>query len=222
MAGEIQFRGPTGTTCYTQVRNPTSGYIWNGSAFELYSANSGNQATYPVAATEQGTGSVFVANFPSTILPGVYNVVARQKLTAAFLESDPVIAGGALQWNGSIVPPISDLSTSGQIGRALPIKLARGQMIQNFPLYFKSAVDHITPLTSGVISGQISRDNNNFTALQSGAFVERGLGWYELQAFTSGDLDASTVKAHFTAVGMSGGNADPVPLGFILQRSSGL
>lgn len=216
MAAEIQFKGPTGTTCYSQVRNRTSGYIWNGSSFEVYSILSGNQATYPVAATEQGTGSLFVANFPSTISPGTYDVVARQKLTAAFLESDPIIAGGAVEWNGSIVPPLSDLATSGQFGRALPVKMTRGHMVQHFPIYFKSSVDHITPLTSGTVSGQIARDGGSFGALQSGAFTEIGNGFYNVN-LTSGDLDAGTAKVLFTAAG-----ADPVPLGFVLQRVSGV
>lgn len=217
MSAEIQFKGPTGSTCYVQIRNRTSGYIWNGSAFELYSTLSGNQATYPVAATEQGAGSLFVANFPSTIAPGTYDVAARQRPTAPYLESDPIIAGGGVEWNGTIVPPLSDLTTSGQFGRALPVKMTRGHMVQNFPIYFKSSVDHITPLTSGVVSGQIARDGGNFGALQSGAFAEIGNGFYNLVAFTSGDLDAGTAKVLFTAAG-----ADPVPLGFVLQRVSGV
>lgn len=217
MAAEIQFKGPTGATCYTQIRNRTSGYVWNGSSFEQYSSLSGNQATYSVAASEQGAGSLFVANFPSAIPAGTYDVAARQKPSAAFLESDPVIAGGGLEWNGAIVPPLADVVTSGQFGRSLPVKLTRGQMVQNFPIYFKSAVDHITPLTSGVVSGQIARDNGGFVSLQSGAFVEIGNGFYNLVALTSGDTDAGTAKVLFTAAG-----ADPVPLGFVFQRVSGV
>ncbi len=94
-------------------------------------------------------------------------------------------------------------------------------MITNFPIYFQSEIDHVTPLTSGVCSGQIARDNGPFGPLQSGAFTEAGLGYYNLQALTSGDMNGRTIKLVFSAIGVSGGAADPVPLSFLTQPTSG-
>ena len=71
-----------------------------------------------------------------------------------------------------------------------------------------------------MVSGQIARDGGAFGALQSGTVTERGLGFFDC-TLTSGDLLANTVKLVFTAVGVSGGAADPVPFGAVLQRSSG-
>jgi hypothetical protein len=123
-------------------------------------------------------------------------------------------------WNGATVG-LADLATSGQIGLVSPMRLARGVGILNFPVYLKSSADHVTPFTSGVVSGQISRDNGSFGALQSGAITEIGLGHFNLFALTSGDLLANTVRLHFTATGISGGSSDPLPISLVLQRTSG-
>jgi hypothetical protein len=224
MANEIQFSHEAGKTCYALIRNQTSGYIWSTSGgtggFEAYTT--GNYADYKINVTEQGTQSAFYAgNIPSAMPAGVLAIVGKEQIGGSAAETDPTVAVGTENWNGSIIVPLSNLATSGQVGQALPLRLARGTMIQNFPIYFKSSADHVTPLTSGVVSGQISRDGGSFGALQSGAFTEIGLGWYNLQALTSGDTAANTIRLHFTAVGISGGSADPVPLSFILQRVSG-
>lgn len=220
MAGEIQVSYKTGQTVYALVRNAT-GKVWNtqSGAFETYVT--ANYANYVVSLTEQGSASSYYAgNFPPSIVAGVYNVVAKQQVGGSAAETDPTVGSGDIQWNGSNVLPRSDLATSGQIGQALPLKIYRGQMISNFPFKLVSSADHVTPLTSGVCSGQISRDGGAFTALQSGGFSEIGLGWYSVP-LTSGDLLCNTAALVFTAVGVSGGASDPRDFGFILQRTSG-
>ena len=114
--------------------------------------------------------------------------------------------------------PLSSLTSSGSLAA---IRITRGKMVQNFPLYMKSATDHVTPMTSGVVSGQISKDGGAFGPLQSGAFTERGLGFYSLQALTSGDLAANTIALLFTATGVSGGVSDPLAMSILTQPSSG-
>lgn len=219
MAGELQFRGPgADTTCYVLIRTVT-GTIWNGSSFETYVT--ANYTTYDIAATEQGTSSnYFTATFPSTIPTGRYYIEAKQQLGGTPAETDPSVADGTYDWNGATVG-LADLATSGQLGLLSPMRLARGSMLLNFPVYLKSSADHVTPFTSGVVSGQISRDGGSFGALQSGAFTEIGLGFYRLQALTSGDTLANTISLVFTAVGISGGAADPLPISIVTQRTSG-
>ena len=220
MANEIGFRGAgTGKTHFVLVRNGTN-QIWNGTSFVAYAT--ADFTTYDVVASEQGTSSnYYVASFPSTIAAGIYGVEARQQLGGSPAETDPTVAQGDFHWDGTVVIPLANLATSGQLGQAIPIRLARGTMITNYPIYFRSAADHVTPFTSGVVSGQISRDGGSFGVLQSGNFSEVGLGHFNLGALTSGDLLANTVRLHFTAVGISGGSADPVPITIVLQRSSG-
>lgn len=224
MAGELQLSFSTGRTVYALIRSRTA-QIWNTSggtgAFENY--NSSVYTSYSVSLTEQGTASAFYAGtFPSAIPAGIYSVTGKTQLAGSPAETDPTVAIGDLQWNGTVTLPLSDLSTSGQLGQLSPIRLARGTQIRNFPIYLVSAVDHVTPFTSGVVSGQIARDGGSFTAFQSGAFTEKGQGFYTLQAATSGDLLGDTACMLFTAVGISGGAADPRPLTFLLQRSSGV
>jgi hypothetical protein len=224
MASEIETAGPgTGKTLYFIVRGGSNntGLIWNTgtSLFEAY--NNANYANYAIAMVEQGANNVYVGNFPSAIIPGMFNIVAYQQITGSPLQSDPRVGAGEFQWNGTNPLPLSDLTTSGQLGTFGPIKIYRGQMVTPWPFKLVSSTDHVTPFTSGVCSGQIARDNGAFGPLQSGAFTEIGLGWYNCQALTSGDLLANSVKLVFTANGISGGSSDQRDFGLILQRTSG-
>lgn len=223
MANEIQYSASHGLTSYFLVFGRT-GLVWNTSggtgAFASY--NSTFFSSYTISATELGTAShQYAGTFPAAIPAGTYGINARQQIAGSPDETDPTIAAGNFEWNGSLTLPLSDLATSGQVGQGFPIRLARGVQILNVPLYFKSSADHITPFTSGVVSGQIARDGGSFGPLQSGAFTETGLGWFTLQALTSGDLLANTVKLNFSCNGISGYSADPIPMAFILQRTSG-
>lgn len=219
MANEIGFRGPrTGATAYILIWNGVN-QIWNGTSFVAYSTASFTD--FDIAATELGTASnYFVATFPSTIAAGVYGIEARQQLGGSPAETDSTVAQGDFHWNGTVVMPLSDLATSGQLGTVTPIRLARGIALSGFVFKMISSSDHVSAFTSGVISGQISRDGGSFGALQSGAFTEIGLGWFRTN-LTSGDLLATTIALVFTGVGISGGNADQRDFSIIMQRTSG-
>lgn len=223
MSNEVKLTSSHGRTIYFLTLNRL-GQIYNNTSgvFQNYDSNA-YTGGFPISMTEQGTASsIYLGTFPPTIVPGVYDIIARQQVGGSAVETDPTLGvEDSFQWNGSVELPLSDLSTSGQIGQVSPIRLARGTMVKNFPVYLKSAADHITPFTSGVISGQISRDGAAFTSLQSGSFTEVGLGIYSLQALTSGDLLANTISVIFTANGISGGTSDPLPISFVLQRTSG-
>ena len=209
----------TGATIYAVVRSRTATvYNTSSTLFETFSA--GNWSLYTISLTEQGSLGYYLGTFPTAIAAGVYSLVAYKQVTGSPLVSDQQVATGDYQWSGTATVPLSDLATSGQIGNISPIRVARGTMVLNFPVYFKSSLDHVTPFVSGIISGQISRDGAAFTVLQSGAFLEKGLGWYST-SLTSGDLLANTISLVFTAVGISGGSADPVAMAMILQRTSG-
>lgn len=222
MAAEIQAPGPgTGRTLYSVIRNRI-GQIWNTSggtgAFESY--NNTFYTDYAISLSEQGGNNYYVGTFPPAIVPGLYNISAHQQLGGSPAQTDPRVATGTEQWNGSVLLPLSDLATSGQLGQIAPIRLARGVAVSGFPFKLVSSADHVTNFVSGVVSGQISRDGGSFGALQSGAFTEIGLGWYRTN-LTSGDLLANQVALIFTAVGISGGSADQRDFALLLQRTSG-
>ncbi len=222
MSNEIQVAYETGRTVYSLIRDRT-GRVWSTSGgtggFESYST--ARYADYPVSLTEQGSASAFYAGtMPAAVPPGVYSVQAKRQAGGSPAETDPAFGGGDIQWNGSAVAPLSDIATSGVLSQMLPARPARGDMIRNFLFKLVSSLDHVTPLTSGVVSGSISRDGGNWGPLQSGLFTEVGFGWYNLQALTSGDLLANTAALRFTANGVSGGQADPRDFSFVLQRSN--
>jgi hypothetical protein len=221
MAAELQVSVQAGKTIYFLIRNRVS-QIWNTNSLAFETYQTANYADYVVSATEQGTASAFyIGNFPSTITAGIYSAIAKQQLAGSQAETDPTVGGGDINWNGSTTMPLSDVATSGQVGQLAPMRIARGTMLPYFLFDLVSSADHVTPFVSGVVSGQIVRDNGSFGPLQSGAFTEVGLGTYRLQAFTSGDLLANTAMVIFTAAGISGGNSDPRRFSMILQRTSG-
>lgn len=224
MAGEIQTSFRANSTLYSVVRSPQSGgMVWDNVSGYFTTYNTTLYSNYSVSLTQQGTASAYyVGNFPTGIAPGTYNVVAKQQLGGSPAEADPTVAQGQLEWNGTRPLPLSDLVTSGQYAQSFPIPIAYGTMVRDFGIYFKSSVDHVTPFTSGVVSGQIVRGSGTWGPLQSGAFVEVGNGFYNLQALTSGDLAATTVKLLFTANGISGLSADPVAMTIVTQRVSGV
>lgn len=220
MAGELQASFQTGKTTYCLIRN-SIGRVWNtgSTTFDVYA--SASFASYPVSLAEQGTSGYYSGDFPTAITtPGVYQIVHKQRLGGSPAESDPTIGTQEVMWNGGGVLSLADLATSGQIGQFLPMRLTRGVMQRFYPFKLVSASDNVTNFTSGVVSGQISRDGGAFGALQSGLVSEIGLGWYHVH-LTSGDLLANTAALVFTAVGVSGGAAAQRDLGFVLQRSSG-
>ncbi len=222
MAGEVQFEFRPGATAYFLVRDRTN-QIWNSSgagAFENYGV--GDYPVYPISATQDGGTAHYAGTFPPSIVPGVYAISAHQQLGGSPAESDPVVAVGDLQWNGVATAPLSDTVTSGQFSLLGPIRIAKGVQIPNFMFQLVSSLDHVTPFTSGLCSGQIVRDGGaTFGPLQSGSFAEVGLGFYRLQALTSGDLTCNTAALVFNAVGVSGGTSDQRSFSLVTQRVSG-
>lgn len=222
MANEISWVDAAGRTEYALLRDATN-RVWNSSgagAFEAY--QTANYQSYVLQGTEQGTAAgYYTASVPSAVPAGTLNVVAKRQAGGSPAETDPHVAQGTLEWNGAAVAARSDIMSSGSLALLLPSLPARGRMVRNFVFKLVSAADHVTPFTSGSVSGQVSRDGGAFGPLQSGAFTELGMGWYALQALTSGDLAANTAALVFTASRSGGGSADPRDFALVLQRASG-
>lgn len=219
MAGEIKTLGPgTGSTLYARILG-SGNSVWSTSGgtggFESYAA--ADWTDYAISLTEQGASNIYVGNFPAAVPAGVYDLDARRQVGASPAVSDVNVSTGEVHWNGTKAVPLSDLVTSGMLAGVGPVRLTQGHAVSGFPIYFKSSADHVTPFTSGVCSGQVSRNGAAFAVLQSGAFNEVGNGYFRVN-LTSGDLNALVVSLLFTAAGISGGAADPVPMAFIMQR----
>lgn len=105
MAAELQMVMTTGLTGYFQVRS-TVGTIWNGSSLVAY--NTANIATYAVTATEQGTASGYYTGTMPALAAGVYNVIGKQRVGGSVAESDPTVASGQIEWNGTTVAYLAD------------------------------------------------------------------------------------------------------------------
>jgi hypothetical protein len=221
MANEIKIAyGQSGKVLYFQVRNQ-AGQIWNTSAAAFQAYATASIGDYDVSMTEQGSASGFyVGTFPAGITTNaLYAIAAFQQMGGSPAETDPPVGQGNFAWNGSAELSFADNPASGFFNQS--VKIPRGTMVRNFPFSLVSQADGFSPLTSGSISGQISRDGGSFGVLQSGAFTEIGQGCYSLQALTSGDLLANTVLLRFTGVNLSGGTAIPRVFSILTQPSSG-
>lgn len=220
MANEIKLAFVQNKTVYVIIFSKT-GTVYNATTqlFETYVT--ANLSQYAVSLTQVATSRFYEGNFPTSIPQGVYDLVAFQQLGGSPAESDPPVGSeDGFGWSGTVRLGYADLATSGQLSIVAPVKIFRGEMVQQFPFKMVSSLDHVTPFTSGIVSGQVSRDGAAFGPLQSGQFTEVGLGWYTLLALTSGDLNGGTVALVFTAVGISGGSADQRDFSFILQRGT--
>lgn len=225
MAAELQINHNAGATVYAIIRSAV-GTVWNGNALEAYVT--ANYSTYKIALTEQGSASgYYTGTFPvDTDIPaGVYTVTYKQQAGGSPAEADQTIGvESTFHWDGAARVAESSLVTSGQIGTYLPMRMARGVAVSGFMFKLVSSADHVANFTSGVISGQISRDGGSFGALQSGlavgAYTEIGMGWYKIN-LTSGDILADTAALVFTGVGISGGSCDQRDFSFVFQRTSG-
>lgn len=97
MAREIRGSASSGTL-YARLMNP-SGYWWNGSTFEAYTA--ANYDDYVLAMTEQGASGVYVADFPSTVtVSGTYQYFVHST-GGSPAEGDDVVNTGEIDWSGS-------------------------------------------------------------------------------------------------------------------------
>ena len=217
MADEVAQSYQTGKTLYFVLRNRES-QPWHTLSGNFQAYQTANFENYDIAMTEQGTASaMFVGTFPAAIPAGAYLVEVKEQTGGSVAETDPTVQHGRFDWNGSAIYPMSDNVTSGQYSENLPVQVYQGEMVQNFPFKLVSSIDESLAFTSGVVSGQISKDGGAFAALQSGAFTEIGLGFYRT-TLTSGDLNADTVAIQFSAEGVSGGTARPNNQVFVLQK----
>ncbi len=219
MSSEIITKGPsTGAVLYATIRGSGQS-IWStsGGTGQFESFNAANYTDYDISLSEQGSTNVFLGNFPAAAPAGLFNIFASQQVGGSPAVSDPIVSFGELNWNGTQTIPLSSLATSGQVATFAPIRIARGVAISGFMFYAVSSVDHVTPIVSGAttMSGQIAKDGNAFTNLQSGGFNEVGLGVYSVN-LTSGDLLCTTAALIFTNP-----NADPRVFTLVTQRVSG-
>lgn len=220
MAGEIAIQTglSTSTVLYYLIRNNTS-QVWNTNTLAFENYLSANYANYSVAMVGQGVVSgYFDGTFPPSIIPGEYNISVLRQSGGSPTEGDPFVGGGGYQWNGQVTLALSFLATSGQVAGVSPFKIYRGEQILNFPFYLVSSLDHSTPFTSGVCSGQISRDGGAFTFLQSGIISEVGFGIFSV-GLTSGDMLCNSAALRFTANGVSGGSSDARVFTLLTQKS---
>lgn len=228
MAGELQIGYRSGASLVCVVFSADSGGLaWRSqiapAAFIPFQSGVLTDFAFPPLNMSNQGGVYYYADMPQDIPTGAYNVVVYD-LGLGNTSINPGQGTGRIEWTGNsgsrFIPSYSNLVTSGLFTNAFPTQLSRSFAVRNFPIYLKSAEDHVAPFTSGIVSGQIAHNSGLFTALQSGQVVEVGNGFYNVMALTSGDLDAETAKMLFVARGISGGWSDPLAYSLVLQRNA--
>lgn len=235
MGGEVQVAYRSGANLRVVVFPANSGGMaWALAGLDNHTGDFidydlGSIGTYAMPTIFSGGmpsqgGTLYYTDFPQGIPAGVYNVQLFDTGIGSGLNN-PGQGQGQIQWAGDssgnrYVASYSLVISSGLFADAFPTQLSRSYAVRNFPIYLRSPEDHVTPFTSGIVSGQVARNSGLFTALQSGEITEVGNGFYNVMALTSGDLDAETAKLMFIARGISGGWSDPLCYSLVLQRNA--
>lgn len=100
MANKMTLLAAPNITAYALIFN-SDGQVWNGSAFETYSAASiGN---YDVPFSQQGSGSgVYTATFPAGITgAGEYHIAAYEQAGGSPDSSDTRLGAETKDWDGT-------------------------------------------------------------------------------------------------------------------------
>lgn len=100
MADVININYATAQTIYVHIHN-TTGYWWNGTTFETYSA--ANWSTYSIALTESGSSTYYSVAFPTDISAGRYYLSFFNQAGASPDVTDTPIATNYVDWNGSAI-----------------------------------------------------------------------------------------------------------------------
>jgi hypothetical protein len=102
MAREISFADQTGGVDYVILVNNFGQFRRiDTAAWEFYSA--ANYANYKRVATEAGASGIYLADFPTAVASGRYNLIAKRQVGGSPAESDPSVGAGEVQWNGSVI-----------------------------------------------------------------------------------------------------------------------
>jgi hypothetical protein len=114
MAGKFFAQTAPGLNLYITIRQKPLYTAWNGSTMEAYS--SGNYANYDIAVSEEGVNSgTYSVDIPASLPAGVYRVVLKRRVGASPSESDPVMGGDDIVYDGTDVVEISLTNIKSQL-----------------------------------------------------------------------------------------------------------
>lgn len=156
MPGQIQVAyDVSAINLYAVIRNDIGkAYRADTQVFETYSTANLTATKYAIALTEQGTASRYYAvDFPTAIPAGIYAVTIYQRVGGSPAETDTLVTGGSIEWDGVSVHSdaalVSDSGTA-QAGGASTITLRSGASASD-SYYNKSAVK----IVSGAGANQV-------------------------------------------------------------------
>lgn len=103
MSREIHPIGPSGLTCHVHIMN-YSGQRWNGTTFVDFVL--ADLSTYALSVVEDGSTGVYVANMPTSIPVGNYDIIlynlAEEQVGNQYIEWRGVGAGSVIEQVGDI------------------------------------------------------------------------------------------------------------------------
>lgn len=200
MSGEIHPAGPTGLVCTVRILN-YSGQYWNGTTFEDFNAS--NLATYAVTVTEDGSTGVYVADMPTDIEVGDYDIylydASASQVGSQYLRWRGTGAGGAVEQVGDIT--YLDIKTQVQynLGRGADTdilaqmgmwaRMALRDIIQWRDGWFLSA-----EATIAVVDGTQTYDLPTDHKGNLKIFIQKTSSWVELR----GPIDLVEARRLFT------------------------
>jgi hypothetical protein len=207
MAEKIQLaHDATGATLYALVRKSDGTVVkQTDNTSEAYvTANLGN---YDFPMTEQGTASrYYTATFPA-VAAGTYAVAVYQQLGANPAETDTLLDGGNVEWDGSAVVPLSTRSSH----TAADVWAGATRTLTAFSFSVTVGTNNDKAGYS-LANGSIAAATFAANAIDANAIAADAIGSSELAASAVTEIQAglSTLDAAGvrTAVGLASANLD--------------
>jgi hypothetical protein len=113
----------TAVNIYCVIRDASgAAYRADTQVFEAYVTANLTSTKYAIAMTEQGTASrYYTVAFPSAIGAGIYAVAVFKRVGGSPAESDVVVSGGSIDWDGANIVPLYTRLAPTTVGRTLDV-----------------------------------------------------------------------------------------------------
>lgn len=188
MASEIQVAHLTAKTVYALVRNAT-GSVWQTTTSTFVAYATADLANYDIALTEQGTASALYAGTFPAAAAGTYSVTAYERAGGAPAEGDLLIAGGNVEWSGTVLLPLSSVQAdTDDIQARLPAALTADGNIKADTLRVGGTLQ-----TAGDIMADTNDIQTRLPAALVGGRMDSSVG-----AMAADVLTAAATAADFT------------------------
>lgn len=165
MADELRLPYQGAATLYAVIRRIADGYVWNGTAFEAFSA--GSIANYDIALTDQG-GDYYTADWPTAMAAGTAcTVLYYYQAGGSPATTDDLLHAEDVTWTGTTTASVSSITLSVYALTSLDdLKTYMGITASTYDTVLTLLINGMSAAIEKVVSRQFkARDRRGWFAL---------------------------------------------------------